>query len=204
MTVIIPEGYVQATLGWASGNFDSGKASTVLGFFNDTAQTPAVEVASTIYSEYVASLAEHQLEGYFLESVTVVTGEGQLFVATGSNGGETTGTALVSSNAVLVKMASALRGRRGRGRNYWPGFLPEADVDGAGNISPGLVATLQSDFDNFFENLLLNGIATCILQHETPTGPDAPVNPTPPYDPPPPVVDIRVDAKVATQRRRIR
>ena len=109
-----------------------------------------------------------------------------------------------ASTPVLVRMASPLRGRRGRGRNYWPGFLDDVDIDGGGFVTDSRRLILQEAFRDFYEQLDVQGLTAVILQRETPTGPAAPANPTPPYDQPVFVTDIRVDVKIGTQRRRIR
>lgn len=204
MTVIIPQGYAQATLNWESGSIDSGIGATVLGLDISASLAAGLDEIATLIS---SAAGEHLMpimsDFQALASVDVVDA-----LVSGSNTtrrGGTQGYQEPPPNvSLLVSMRSQRRGRRARGRNYWPGFLEEGSVDRSGQMTPVFLASRVAGFTGFFAELESEAITPVILQHTTPTGPNAPENPTPPLSPPPAVTVIEVQAKVATQRRRLR
>lgn len=105
-----------------------------------------------------------------------------------------------SNLALLVKKISASGGRYNRGRNYWPGFLSEGDLDEVGLVGSAARAAIQTDMTAFLTALAapagdasVNGTAMYILHDETS-----------PVTTPTAVTSYIVDAVAATQRRRMR
>jgi len=104
-----------------------------------------------------------------------------------------TAAALVPQNsAILIQKRTALPGKHGRGRMYWPS-MGEADVDGVGAISPGAkarIATMLTAWTNAV-NTATSFDAFAVL-HTTST-PAATK-----------ITSLTVDSTLATQRRRLR
>jgi hypothetical protein len=101
--------------------------------------------------------------------------------------------------AVLIKKRTALGGRRGRGRMYFPWFLGEGDADERGSISAAVQANLSAACENFRLAIAaasgaVPGTPMVLLHSTAPLGPA--VAPTP-------VIALVVDPLVATQRRRL-
>jgi len=92
----------------------------------------------------------------------------------------------------LIQKRTALPGKHGRGRMYWPS-VAETDVDAVGAVSPGAKTRLQTMLTAW-----LNAISTATtfdsyaVLHETST----PVSTK--------ITSLSVDPVVATQRRRLR
>lgn len=91
--------------------------------------------------------------------------------------------------AVLIKKQTALGGRHGRGRTFWPG-IPEGQVNSAGVIGSTALGDWQ-DAANFLE-AFTDPFGPPVLLHV-----DASITPTP-------ITGFLVDGRVATQRRRLR
>jgi hypothetical protein len=105
-----------------------------------------------------------------------------------------TGTGATSAPNVtwLANKNTALGGRRGKGRMYWPG-VPEGDVTSAGIITSANVTAFASDLTAFLTNLTTAGNKMYLLHGDSP----APLAPTE-------VLSISLQSRVATQRRRNR
>lgn len=92
----------------------------------------------------------------------------------------------------LIKKSTALGGRAGRGRMYWPGVVEEeTGVDGV--IIPSDVTAFQTAADLFFDELAANDVPMVLLHGEGS-----------PISEPTLVTALTVDPRVATQRRRLR
>lgn len=92
--------------------------------------------------------------------------------------------------ATLIRKVTALGGRRGRGRMFWP-CIEESNIDHAGRIPTLDRAAKQAVVDSFFEDVETFG-RQLVLLHDT-----AAVPPTP-------ITSLVVDERVATQRDRLR
>ncbi len=103
--------------------------------------------------------------------------------------GTVTGDGMTPQVAYLIKKLTALGGRRNRGRMYLPG-ANESKVDGQGNVSSSFVTSLQTAADWFFTDLGTADIGLVILHADSSTPTD--------------VTGLTAQAKVATQRRRLK
>lgn len=92
--------------------------------------------------------------------------------------------------AILVKKVTGFAGRDMRGRMYVPGIGKTA-VQADGGITAAKLEDLQFAFTNFLANLTANG-TPMVLGHNAPLQDWTPVT------------NLVVDARVATQRRRLR
>lgn len=131
--------------------------------------------------------------GCFLARVEVKAGPNE----TGGTWEAVSGTQGASGNnpappnvCHLIRKQSALGGRRGRGRMFWP-CIEEATVNHAGDVVAGDVAIRQGIVDNFYDAMLADGMQPVIL-HDT-----AAVSPTD-------ITALVYDSRVATQRDRLR
>jgi hypothetical protein len=106
--------------------------------------------------------------------------------------GSAAGTSVPPNCAVLVHKATALGGRRGRGRWYMPWAVGEGNVDEGGIISGGTLTSLQNNCDNFLSSMA--SLVPIVVLHE----PGKTVIP-----PPSVVTKLTVDKLIATQRRRL-
>jgi hypothetical protein len=188
MSIDIPTGWAQVTLGW-SGPTDTGKAATVLAFNVETFDTFA-EVAASVAAAFGSHLIPLLDSSWTCNSITVMDNTfafTQTYALTGTRSGDCP----PPSVAVLVKKIGAERGRANRGRNYWPGFVHSGDLDESGYIDAGWFASLSNAFYDFGAAIATDGATPVILHND-------------PELPPTAVIAGSVEQKVATQRRRLR
>ena len=123
----------------------------------------------------------------------------QFGIATGSRTGTLTDfQTLVQNTCVLVQKRTLRGGRKGRGRMYWPVFFPnEASVDHSGTIVGTAVTAWQTAMTNWLSGCDSNG-CPLVLLHSTQENGD------PPTEAPDPITSLSVQARVATQRGRLR
>lgn len=122
------------------------------------------------------------------------TNEGTSNVATFSVPGGLNVDCAPYSVATLVHKISGVPGRRNRGRWYLPGVNEDA-VDAAGVISPAIYAPFQARMDAFQEALDDANLKGVIF-HNPPLGGGTPASTE--------ILSFQVDARVATQRGRLR
>lgn len=200
MAVVIPPGFAQFVMRWESPNFVTGGGATVLGWggTGSPGQTPQ-EFAEIIRDLHGIWLAPRQDSDYRLASVYWQTEENSGEVQA-NRAGELNLESAAPNCALLNSYRTARKGPRGRGRSYWPGFVLRGDLGENGVITgPGFAATSDA-FDSFWtdmDNSFETGTQV-ILQR------DEPEQKSPPISPPPPVVSRVLQARIATQRRRLR
>ncbi len=185
---------------WESGNFASGSGATVFGLELDPlTESTIAAVAAAIPSIWSTHLRPTTDSDYTLASVRYETDtlSGEV-VASLAGGGSVTGPP--SNTALLCSYFSIFKGRRNRGRNYWPGLLGETQVDERGTIVPARVTSAQNDIDAFFAAIIARPevVNQCISQSATPGAV------TPPIIPWPRVATRVVQPVIGTQRRRVR
>lgn len=134
-----------------------------------------------------------------LDHVEVAVGPSSAPIRQDSTSGPFFGTnpsgVLLPNTALLVKKRTERGGRAGRGRMYWPGFGDVTNVEGNGVILSGALASYQELFENWQEHLLAHvgpgAFGEMYLFHSTELAPDD-------------IESFTVDARLATQRRRLR
>lgn len=108
------------------------------------------------------------------------------------NDGTGGSTALPPNTALLVKKLTGVAGRKNRGRFYVPG-TPESIVDNAGNIGSSNEASYNTQLGLFrTQCLAILGVDSLRVLH------------TDTSDVPTEITQLKVDPRVATQRRRLR
>lgn len=203
MPLIIPAGYAQCVV----EHIRLGDTEPMLCTFGvELDELPAggeAGVPDAVMEAWIDSIGS----GYNLDtSVTGVT----VYVGGGSGGTEVytsslspfTGpnsNALVPQNtAILIRKRTDLAGKRGRGRLYIP-EVPEGSVDAVGTLVPADRAAWQARASALLANLTTAepgwNLPMVVLHRSEGAG----VEP-----PPTPVLNLVVESKVATQRRRLR
>lgn len=147
--------------------------------------------------------------GTYLRPATRIT---SVYMTIGSDGGNytinvTPTTPLVGTSAaeklpqncaVLVQKQTLRPGRAGKGRCFLPGIVAENSVDEVGVISGGALPGLQTAADAWMEVLTDLGspfsLPMVLLHNQGIPGGSTPS----------PVEALRVDTRIATQRRRLR
>lgn len=198
MPLIIPEGYAQTILNWEGSSFVNGNAATVLGFGETLGPDPtslatfAGQVAAATEAEILTSMDT----GITLTTVEVI-GAVDSATATSGESGARTGEMVPPNCTTLVRKNVSGRGRRRQGRIFWPGLLQVAEVQEGGVITSGRLSALQGIFDAWLGAIeTASGVPMVILQNSEGI--------TPPISPPPVVGGLVVDAKIASQRDRLR
>lgn len=188
MTVNIPTGYAQITIGY-SGPTVSGKAATVLGY--SLGEEGTLEgLVDIVEASFIAHLSAYLHDSFTVTNLRAVDNEHVAEKSVAIEGGRS-GSNAVPNTALLVKKTTNLRGRQFRGRNYWPGFLSDEIVADDGTISPTFVETMDEQFLEFNTELTTNGYFPAILHNDEATPPTA-------------ITGGGVELRAATQRRRLR
>jgi hypothetical protein len=200
MSIVYGLNNVLISMLWESDNFTTGQGATVFGL----ELTSAVFENAQAAAEQVVDAFDTVMQPAFDQDYTLTEVRWEGYSQSGAvpaglaGGGGITGPP--SNCALLTSYYSAFKGRRHRGRNYWPALLTEGAVDEGGVVLPGTVTTLTTMFDNFW-NVVVDGTNVtnqCIAQSNTPG------QATPPIVPWPRVVSRVVQGKIGTQRRRVR
>lgn len=192
--MLIPDGYAQANLRFTGGSAPSG-AQIVLGVdVRGTTDSPS-EVAQTLYEAYAIGPLTVSVNTLILAAVDVKFGP-TLTGPSGTFTGATTGTLAVTGiqpgTALLVDKNTAAGGRSGRGRVFMPG-VTEADVDASGNVGAAYRSAAQAQWFEFGTGMTAAGIPLVVLHSA-----GAPITT------PTPITSFSVQARVATQRKRLR
>lgn len=188
---VIPEGYSQVQLRFG-GNACPFGAMTTFGVKNDTALSPTT-IGITVQGDWVANISSNWGDDATLVDILVKNGPndtGPSDVHGTNNAGGAAGDTLPPNVSVLVRKSTASGGRRNRGRMYIPGYL-EAHSDPGGVLNSGALAALSSDWDDFLDALVADDLPMVIL-HDVPV-----LTPTL-------VTELEVQARLATQRLRLR
>ena len=185
---------------WESSNFASGAGSTTLGFNTNLNGAVAIDGFMTaIRNAWNTNLRPITDGDYTLASLAwetqTLSGEQGVNLAGGASI-----TGPPSNCATIVSYKAAEKGPRNRGRNFWPGLLGETQVDEGGVIIPTTLATTIAAMSAFFTACLAhpNVLSQSIVQSTTPG------QASPPNHPWPQVVSRTAQAKIGTQRRRVR
>lgn len=208
MALIIPPGYVQCVLNFASPNLVTGRGAITLGFGAELGPDPTsitdwVDAWVGDLQDTATAIFDSQL---VFDNIYVANEVNSYSFDVSIPGGQPLEDP-PPNVAVLASYPTPFKGPRGRGRNFLYGVCNEGDISTAGILTSGRRSAIE---ENWFALIVaMEGAADpavdqVILQNTTPTPP--PANPSPPIDPPP-VVDKAarsIAARVATQRRRLR
>lgn len=193
--MIIPAGYAQANFRFTGVAVPEGAEITMGLNVGTFGSTPAAAAQECIDAWQTADMDAMQVVTCTLSSVLVKFGPAE----TGPSaevGTNTPGTnpadGLPPNTAYLIQKQTALGGRAGRGRFFIPA-IPENNVAETGLLVPTALANLTTRVNNFYAALVASDIEPVVLH-----------GPTSPLVLPTPVTAFVTQAKVATQRRRLR
>lgn len=97
------------------------------------------------------------------------------------------------NNSYLLKKRTALGGRAGRGRMFWPGCA-EGNVDSIGVLDTAFRAAVQAVVDDILTSIPAGPVDAYVLFHDEDS-----------FDPSPTgITSLLLDTRIATQRRRLR
>jgi hypothetical protein len=193
----IPVGFGTVSYIWIKDG-DSEEMVTSFGF-HTLGDPPTVSDANLMFEAWSTSSMQttttDSLTLLRVEYGVAVTTDDELIVATSDeaivNGAGTSDPAPINC-ALLVKKVTGLSGRKNRGRFYYPDVFADV-VSPAGVLSPAAVIDYQAAVLDWFGTLAAVGVLDgAVLLH------------TDPLDTPTPVLQVIVQNKIATQRRRLR
>ena len=155
-----------------------------------------VAAANSAMDSWGDNILPLQSNAYRLLGVDAVFGDASGDIPVSSTDAPRTGgdtdAPVPQNTSVLVKKVTGLGGRRNRGRMYIPG-ISVLDVGNTGIINSTPLASWGTAVNNFLLGLESGSFMdNAVIFHST-----APLTPTE-------IVDLDVDPRVATQRRRLR
>lgn len=188
--MIIPVGFIQFTMNFG-GNGLANPGAVIFGASNTLpmdAQTAATNAAA-LWSEHIMPVLNDdvQFTGCLAKLGPNSTGQ-SAFESTADNGGVSS-TGATSNVAYLVHKNSSIGGRHGRGRMYLPG-VTESSVGSDGSVDSAIRGDIQTAVDAWLSDMDIGNL-TVYLLHTDATSPSS-------------VESLTVDARAATQRRRMR
>lgn len=192
--MLIPLGYSQVNLRFTGTGLPHGAEVSFGVNQNDATQTPAV-IADNVGQAYVENLLSVCANQVKLTEILVKSGpndEGPSAVVAMDLTGVANYGDVIPSNTLLVRKNTAMGGRRGRGRNFWP-LIGESAVGNGGFIQGETLALFQQRFDFFLQKLQGLDMPMVLLHGEQ-------TKPTPPLY----ITGLSVQPQIASQRRRLR
>lgn len=192
--MIIPAGFAQVTLGFTGNGLPTGAVIT-FGVVNGAvmgAQAMADEIAVAV-SDNIDPIMSSQIAFNDLLVKLGPNETGAQAVSPMSSAGSVSGAIASPQVAFLIKKDTDLGGRRGRGRMYFPG-VGEADVGQTGDVDGTRRGLITAGFEDFRLTLAAADLSMVLLHDDGLTSVPVPT----------PVTGLSCDARVATQRRRLR
>lgn len=190
--MIIPVGYAQVNYIFGGDGLPHG-AQVTFGVDNRDSDADALTVATEASTAWTGNIQAATNQHVTLLSVLAKKGPNSTGasaeISVGEAGANTTGD-FQPNCCALVKKITALGGRHGRGRTYWP-VLGESDIDNAGVVKSTFLSGFQGAVDDWLDALAAANLPLVLLHAS------ASVSPTP-------VTSLSVETVIATQRRRLR
>lgn len=196
--MFIPVGFANAVMLFQITG-DAELMQTAIGIDISGAGGDMVEVGERVGNSFMSICAASISSSCTLVAVDVVEGQDggdPITTTVDINESGTDGDfPLPPNTALLVKKSTTLGGRAGRGRMFIPGFAMFGSLDAAGVLGGAYRTALQGQITDWYDSLLEDTPGPAlppVLFHAT----SSPV--------PSEITALTVDAKVATQRRRLR
>jgi len=188
--MIIPSGFSQHTYLFSGPSLPFGAAVTI--GVDHTGTSSIEQEGQDCRDAWITEVlplqhVDVQLDGLFVKRGPNATG--QSYLAPSTANGTTSGDAMSPNVTALVKKTTALGGRQGRGRMYVPGLI-EANVGGGGALAGAFQGNLQDGIDAWAAACVIANCQPMLLHNDL-------LSPTE-------ITAFAIDAKVATQRRRLR
>ena len=191
---VIPSGFAQINWKFTGTSAPRG-AEVTLGVNISSFAGSAADAAAAAITAYNDNVDPITPATVTLASVLVKFGPnatGPSAEVPSGNAGSGGGASASPNVAWLVHKVTALGGRAGRGRMYWPG-VQESEVDPSGTLSSAFVTGAQTAMDGFLADLGTALLIPVVLHSETS-----------PLSAPTTITELTVDGVAATQRRRMR
>lgn len=191
---LIPSGFAQINWKFAGTSAPNGAEVTLGVDISSYTGTPA-DAAGDAIAAYNSAVDSIMPATVTLASVLVKFGPnatGPSAEVTSGNAGSGGGASTSPNVAWLVHKNTALGGRAGRGRMYWPG-VQESEVDPSGNLTTAFQTGAQTAMNNFLAALATDLLIPVVL-HGAASPLSAPTT----------ITGLTVDGRAATQRRRLR
>lgn len=199
MPKIVPPGFADVTLIWTQTG-DNEPFFSTFGVELAAGVTDPVAVANNVNGIWQSAWTPASMsnQGVFVGTRVTLGSDGPDPGATGESLVNVAGTSssahLPSNCAALSRKITSLGGRRNRGRMFLPSlYLNEGNVDQNGIIAGAALTSMRTQQDAFLTGLQGSAlIDNMVIFHSA-----APATPTP-------VIDVTIEQKIATQRRRMR
>lgn len=200
MPIVYDDSGYLATIVWSTTNYDTGGGTTTLAFNGPPQTEPTMLDLLALVSGSVTDNLLPQLDSSFqVSAVRIETAEFSVDGA-GLGPGARSGTSVAPQVTLLDSKTAAGKGRRNRGRNYWPsGFILVAELTEAGTVITTRLQALDATFADFFSDIETGDVySLAIPQSETEEQKSEPILPWPT------VVGRSLQVESGTQRRRNR
>jgi hypothetical protein len=186
MVLFIPEGFYEAACHHVTAG-SLREAVCTFGVFYDGTDLAgdAEDVITSWGAHVVANLGDRVTFTKF----TLRSAEGTVLDRDVSIAATVSQELVAPNTAYLVRKATALAGRKHRGRMYLPG-VTEPSIDSVGQLTSSKVTELQGALNSFVSEAGVANFTLAILHNDT-TAPTV-------------VTALTIQPRVATQRRRLR
>lgn len=154
---ILPTSLCQATLNFTGTAVPRGAAVVLWFYKTEIAGGPEVGADSiiTAYEESIAGVVNANCTLTSVRMLWGVDGEALNVVVPASVGGDVVGDAMPQNVAYLARKNTAIGGRHGRGRSYWPGVPEDASTIG-GRLGVTYQGYWADACDDFFAKTTAN------------------------------------------------
>lgn len=189
----IPELFAQVNLIFTGAAVPTG-AQVTFGVDNTLTDESASDIGAAVLAAVTSSTLMVNFDSNAsLSSILVKKGPpdtgASAITPSGLVGGQS-GTAQVPQSAVLIRKETAVGGRTGRGRMFWPAIADTSIVEG-GHLTGVVLGNIQTDADAFLAALDTAGLPMVLLHTDPSRVPDL-------------ITSLAVQSLTATQRRRLR
>lgn len=155
------------------------------------------DIANALYDAWADAWEPSTVATWSFQGVTLYANiGGENFVVSSTTAvrvGDLSAGSLPQNNAYLVQKRTALGGRSNRGRLYQPGVFQDV-VDDSGLLTGAFQASQQTAINSWLTAIQgITGVEDAVVLHSEGD-----------IDPPTVITSLRLDSRIATQRRRLR
>jgi hypothetical protein len=197
----VPLGYAQCRYVFSVSGLTDAMGFTLGVFSSSLTPSEVAEACHAAFLEDIWTFGTAAATSWTWQGVQLTTqlqGGPDLVAFGGPSQGTIANPTCPPNCCMLVRKNTALGGRKNRGRIFFPAAMVfEVSVDAAGFQSEGTIDVFNTQFLNFYDQLVLNDVHPQLYHQYDPALGELPEVPTP-------ITSFSVQPQLATQRLRMR